>query len=216
MKTISLIIFVMLFMFGNLFAEFAELETLDINSTTCKQTPEIMPNYLINIENKSNNLRRKTGIPYAAAGEFIKIQGFLMDAACLPITNALIEIWHLDTYGVNKEILPNEDRDFTRHDVNFTGGGKFYTDNMGRFEFLTVMPGVVDDESVSQVNFHIKHHDFPDFYTVMFFPQQENMKDELFHNIHEDLQSCVVAEQIAHNNYVFNVTMMNRNTYKKY
>lgn len=211
----AIFLFCLLFVCGDLFAM---LENLDEQSVSCKQTPEIMPNYFINIENKSNNLRRKTGIPYAAAGDFIKIQGFVMDAACLPITNALVEIWHLDTYGINKEILPEEEREFTRHDVNFTGGGKFYTDNMGRFEFLTVMPGIDinNAESAPQVNFHIKHHDFPDFYTVMFFSQEENINEELFDSVHEDLRSRVIAEQTVHDTYLFNITVMGRNTYKKY
>lgn len=196
----------------------AALDNMDINSVSCKQTPEIIPNYLINIENKSNNLRRKTGVPYAAAGDFIKIQGFLMDAACLPITNALVEIWHLDTYGVNKEILPADEKDFMRHDVNFTGGGKFYTDNLGRFEFLTVMPGIDPENGIDvpQINFRITHYDFPDFYTVMFFPEQENENDALFNNVHSDLQSRLMATKYDDQTYLFNISLMIRNTYKKY
>lgn len=181
----------------------------------CQPTQEIMPDFLLNFDNQSNNLLRKTGSPIANKNQIIKIQGFITDLACRPITNARVEIWHVDSFGVRKVLLSKKELRETPHDPYFTDGGRFYTDNLGRFEFLTIMPGSYENR-MSHINFKISHQNFADFFTIMFFPDNDNNKDERFANLSEEYQKSLLSVAKKNNEFLFNITLPSNNLYKKY
>ena len=58
-------------------------------------------------------------------------------------------------------------------DVNFTGSGATVTDNLGRFTFLSVMPGSVNGKK-PVVTFRVLHKGFNGLNTVMYFPDVNN------------------------------------------
>ena len=58
-------------------------------------------------------------------------------------------------------------------DVNFTGSGATVTDNLGRFTFLSVMPGSVNGKK-PVVMFRVLHKGFNGLNTVMYFPDVNN------------------------------------------
>ena len=48
----------------------------------------------------NNNLRRKSGSPFFAKGQFLYIEGFVFDVVGVPVENAVVKIWqtnHLAT-----------------------------------------------------------------------------------------------------------------------
>lgn len=95
--------------------------------------------------NRTNNLARASDNGfYQAEGDKIIIYGRVLDRNCVPVSDAKIYLWQANKEGyVQYEIQkPN---DFKHHqkwiDPNFNGTGVTNTDNLGRFQFITIMPG---------------------------------------------------------------------------
>lgn len=132
----------------------------------CIETPEI---YDLDTRpknfNPSNNLRRKPGSANVAKGEIIHITGRITDINCLPIQNAVVSIWHANANGINHYDESVED---VKIDPNFAGSGRFIVNNLGYYNFITIMPGKGNDRA-PHINFLVQHPDFPEFTTQMFF-----------------------------------------------
>ena len=96
----------------------------------------------------------------------------MLDKNCVPISDAKIQIWQANHYGLYQYSTPiskNNDiksKDF--FDPNFVGSGTAVTNNMGQFNFLSIMPGEYEDNK-PHININIIHPDFDDFQTEMFF-----------------------------------------------
>jgi protocatechuate 3,4-dioxygenase beta subunit len=162
-----------------------------IDLKTCTPTPAVLHSVTVPPIYKSNNLRRRTGYATYASGKFITIRGVLTDKNCVPISNATIQIWHADSHGIYKSAIKNDylnDRkmygdSMTRFqsskpfnsgsDKNFTGSGSAVTDNLGRFVFLTIMPGSVSDKDPF-ISMRVIHRDFQDLDTIMHFNQRNH------------------------------------------
>lgn len=78
------------------------------------------------------------GSTTVAQGEPIIVHGVVTDAKCLPLPNALVEIWQADKNGKYKHSA--DDRNVPL-DQNFQYWGRIYTDAQGRYAFKTVFPG---------------------------------------------------------------------------
>jgi protocatechuate 3,4-dioxygenase alpha subunit len=75
-----------------------------------------------------------------AAGRHITIEGVVRDSAGSPLPDALIETWQADSCGRYRHPA---DPAHVQIDRAFDGFGRVATDEQGRFEFQTVMPGRV-------------------------------------------------------------------------
>ena len=73
----------------------------------------------------------------------IVIGGTVYDGAGNPIPDACIEIWSADADGT----IPRGRGSRRRDDHTFTGYGRSYTTDEGRYEFWTRNPGSVDGEA---------------------------------------------------------------------
>jgi len=136
----------------------------------CIKIPTMEPSFKApNKINTTNNLRKKTGEFTNANGPFIVLSGRLMDKNCLPITDANIEIWQTDSKGY--KFLDK------KYDYNFVGSGTAITDNLGRFSFLTVLPGSVS-KIPGHINVQVKKKGFDIFKTRIFFDNKKS-KDRL-------------------------------------
>lgn len=212
------------------------------NSVMCSITPEAWsleprPNIYL-----ANNLRRYIGSPEFAQGNFITIKGKILDSNCVPVTGALVQIWHTDSKGVYKYSIDGptylnkrlmyvrslyNNPVTTEHrtpDKNFTGSGSVKTDNLGNYKFMTIMPGV--NNIVPVVHFHISHNDFSDMETVMFFPDSiGSMHNDAIRyytpcvNEYLVLENLIAARKTGDTKddiYEFNITLNGEIKYKSY
>ncbi|WP_339048741.1 protocatechuate 3,4-dioxygenase [Candidatus Mesenet endosymbiont of Phosphuga atrata] len=170
--------------------------------TKCTETPESY-----DLENKpeefnsSNNLRRKAGSADIAKGELIYIRGKVTDINCVPVQNAVVFIWQADANGIYQNI-----KDASNADPNFLGSGKYITNNMGYYNFITVMPG-----NYQNINFLIQHPDFAELHTKMFF--SDNSKSEDFI---EQLAAPYTVDKNGIKTYRFNIVLGGHNKYITY
>lgn len=129
---------------------------------------------------KSNNLRRKTGMALKAKGQPVYIYGQLLDEDCVPIPDAVVELWHRDAKGNP----PGSDA----LDPNFAGAGKTVTDNQGRFTFITIFPGT-DKGSAPYYQYRIRHQKYGEFTSRFYFENdRRNSKDPHFKRLPREKQ----------------------------
>jgi protocatechuate 3,4-dioxygenase beta subunit len=71
-------------------------------------------------------------------GERMVVTGRLLDADGRPIRRSLVEIWQANASGRYTHPVDQHDAPL---DPNFTGVGRTFTDDEGRYRFVTVKPG---------------------------------------------------------------------------
>jgi protocatechuate 3,4-dioxygenase beta subunit len=154
-------------------AVYYEREPIPLN---CRITPEVgeierSPKFY-----HSNNLLRKNGEPFEAAGKKIVLMGRVLDKECLPVADARVELMQADSNGFYKHL----DR-LGKADPHFNGTGKTMTDNLGYFFFTTVIPGAADNRA-PHLKFFVRHHELPLFETEVFFEEfgSDNDEDEYY------------------------------------
>lgn len=172
----------------------------------------------------SNNLRRLTSSLEFAKGDFIIIEGKVVDSQCVPISDAIVEIWQANSLG-GLDYYDNSEDNPALKDVNFAGSGSTITDNMGYYSFITVFPGSVASQA-PHVNFRVRHKDFLPIETIMYFENNpmNNRETLLNQQINQERQKLLVAKAIKSiiNNskdnikYQFDITLEGNNKYKKY
>ena len=74
----------------------------------------------------------------APLGEKMIVGGRLLDASGRPIRRALVEIWQANSSG--RYAHPGDQHDAPL-DPNFEGKGRTFTDDQGRYRFVTIKPG---------------------------------------------------------------------------
>jgi protocatechuate 3,4-dioxygenase beta subunit len=71
-------------------------------------------------------------------GERIVVSGRILDENGKPIPGVLVEIWQANAAGRYNHRVDQHDAPL---DPNFTGAGRFVTDDAGRYRFMTIRPG---------------------------------------------------------------------------
>lgn len=186
----------------------------------CDTTPLAFDSRPATFFYQSNDLRRKNGSTIIADGKPITISGVILDKNCVPVTDAVVDIWQPDPHG--KRIFdqiqkPDEER--------FDGTGRTITNNLGEYVFYTVYPGVGPKGQAPRIYFKIRHKDFETTETVMFFkdhPNNDNSKI-LKKAINESKQYLLFANEENDDrntlddgvHYSFNITLEGVNLYKK-
>ena len=176
---------------------------------------------------KTNDLRKRTGYPSFAKGQFIRISGVITDNKCVPISYATVQIWHADAGGLFKAIPYSsylyDDKMYTKQslrfekkyqdkaDVNFTGSGSTVTNNLGRFTFFSIMPGNVKNHE-PLINFRVIHKDFNDFNTIMYFPTNKSASILSKAQYKGTFKTDDVTEEV----YSYNITLDSENKYLHY
>ncbi len=74
----------------------------------------------------------------APLGEKIVLSGRVVDEDGKPVRRSLVEVWQCNSAG---RYFHNRDQHDAPLDPNFYGFGKFYTDDDGRYRFVTIKPG---------------------------------------------------------------------------
>lgn len=151
----------------------------------------------------------------------ILIRGKIKDERCIPIPNALIEIWQEDEYGkkrYNKYAYSFLDRYELNQEQysNFLGIASATSDNNGNFSFITVIPQkkIKNIKKQSLINIAILHKDFPQLESQILlnpkFPiSRSNKRILAFKNI--------VAQKFYHlPTYDFDIILNGTNKYKTF
>jgi protocatechuate 3,4-dioxygenase beta subunit len=157
----------------------AKIAFADDSSIECSLTPEI---WSLSIPAKfatTNNLIRKAGASVAqtAHGEKIILRGNVLDASCVPISDAVVEIWQPNYLGY----FYYNDLNNIKTDPYFSDTGTFITDNMGAFHFVSIFPGKLKGRA-PYISLRVRHDDFFDFETQIFFANQTSNKTDAMLN----------------------------------
>jgi protocatechuate 3,4-dioxygenase beta subunit len=98
----------------------------------------------------------------------VELSGQVLTRACQPVARALVELWHADEKG-------NYDQRGNRY------RGHVFTDNDGRYRFLTIMPALYPGRTR---HYHVKVQapNRPVLTTQLYFPAdgEANRRDGLF------------------------------------
>lgn len=110
---------------------------------------------------------RRSLIEPGIAGEYFVLAGFVVSTGCVPVANALVDLWHADADG--------------RYDnQGFRLRGHQYTDAQGRYSFETIVPGNYGPRTR---HYHLKVQapGRPVLTTQLYFPGEDrNGSDFLF------------------------------------
>jgi protocatechuate 3,4-dioxygenase alpha subunit len=129
----------------------------------------------------------------------IRIWGTVRDGAGEVVPDAMLEIWQANAAG--RYAHPEDDREDLPLEDGFTGFGRCPTDAEGRYEFVTIKPGVVPGTEAQIQAPHILVSVFArgllkQLVTRIYFPDEEaaNANDPLLSSIEDpDLRSTLVA-----------------------
>lgn len=118
-----------------------------------------------------------------AVGEVTHLSGRLLDAKGDPITNALIEIWQVDSQGVYLRDRPAHGEKF---DHNFQGFGRFLTGSTGEYYFRTIKPLPYERRPAGHVHFAVKVKGKEKWTTQLFVKGAPgNQVDQIYQSIRD-------------------------------
>ncbi len=136
----------------------------------------------------SDLTRQHNGEPL---GERITVSGRVVDEDGRPIRNTLVEIWQANAAG---RYLHKNDQHDAPLDPNFTGEGRAFTDEDGRYRFITIRPGAYPWKNhynawrPQHIHFSLFGPAFATrLVTQMYFPGDPLLEfDPIFHSIPEE------------------------------
>ncbi len=158
---------------------FAEQKADHINK--CDTTPSIKTNDYPGKETivSSNNLALPEGKAVSAHGQKVYIYGRVLDKNCVPVSDVIVEIWQANPKG--KYVTSSLEDRLDPYPL-FTGTGRAVTDNLGRFNFITLFPGEEKPHHAPHIHFLITHNKFPRLNTEMFFADDTRNGDDAWLN----------------------------------
>lgn len=142
----------------------------------------------------SNDLTRFNGKALSASGQRLVLQLRVRDTACVPIQDAVVELWQVDPFG-NWRLASREDR--VNPNPVFSGAGRSYTDNNGGVQFITVFPAALKREA-PRVYIRIKARNMQPFVTPLFFENDaRNINDAAYKRLPEAARKRVELKMSA-------------------
>jgi protocatechuate 3,4-dioxygenase beta subunit len=127
---------------------------------------------------RTNNLRRKTGSPFIAKGEYLSIEGYITDLYGVPMENVVVKIWQANAFGYYQNLLTDSEDEYM--DIDFYGSGVTTTDTNGYYGFISIMPGYYGNRS-PHIHFLLQHEYFGELELEMFFPNHpRNIYDKKY------------------------------------
>ena len=133
-----------------------------------------------------------------AAGERIRIEGYVYDGDGAPIPDAIVEIWQANAHG--RYHHPFDRRDLPL-DPPFTGFGRCATDRDGRYWFETVRPSAVPFDAETRQAPHIAVTVFArglldHLSTRLYFADDPaNDADPILQRVPEDRRATLLAQR---------------------
>lgn len=161
----------------------AILPSSAIAGMLCKLTPAFSPSVLMLEDfHPTSDLTRKNGSLYLTSGIMFEIKGIVRDEACVPIPNAIVQIWQADSQGHYAWEYSTDDKlidSGKTKDPSFNYSGTSITNNLGEFHFKTILPGNIDVLTAPHINVKIYHDHFSPIETRAYFSgHPRNNNDE--------------------------------------
>jgi hypothetical protein len=157
----------------------------------------------------SNNLSKEIG-SFDQKNNLI-IEGRLLDAKCVPVTDALIYFWQDDLYQkYHEKIIPIYTTDYDKIllDRKLSGTGTAITDNLGNFHIITLPP----QKSSVYMNIYIKHPDFSESFAKILLPKNLVQNSSVAPVIDKNVFSGVFVQ----GRYMVDITLNEVNLYRHY
>ena len=125
-----------------------------------------------------NHLGKPAGKVAEATGQTLLLHGRVLDARCRPVKDAIIELWQANPFG---NFVLASDADLVSASTVFTGAGRAYSNEEGRFEFVTLFPGTIKNRAPN-LNIRVKVHGLKKpLQTQLFFAgDMRNDKDPVY------------------------------------
>lgn len=116
---------------------------------------------------KANSPERTSLWEDGMAGKKLTLTGYVLSPDCQPIAHALLDFWQADANG-------------QYDNSGYTLRGHQYTDENGRYELITVVPGEYPGRT-EHIHFKAQAPGGPLLTSQLFFPGvQENQEDQIF------------------------------------
>lgn len=169
----------------------------------------------------SNNLAKKVGSFYRAFGEIIFVKGIITDSFGVPIEGAVVEIWQTNAAGKYHTLL---DPDSEYVDKYFSMSGRAITDNMGQYDFITIMPGS-NPGRAPHINMNVYHQKFGKLETEMYFEEHPYNDSDYQYLAYAEGDRKLLTAKVRRSNFndknsikicTFNIVMRGVHQYKKY
>lgn len=169
----------------------------------------------------SNNLAKKAGSFYRAYGEIIFVKGIITDSFGVPVEGAVVEIWQANAAGKYHTLL-DDDSEYV--DKYFSMSGRAITDNLGQYDFITIMPGS-NPGRAPHINMNIYHEKFGKLETEMYFEDHPYNKGDYQYMAYNVEDRKLLTAKVRRSNFndknsikicTFNVVMRGVHQYKQY
>lgn len=197
---------------------FTDLQAKTEEVVECRVTPQIWQLSPSPYINRTNDLRKAAENVKFYQGQEIIIKGIVSDKNCIPISDATVEIWQADSEGN----INFSDFKTMLSDGKFLGSGACVTDNLGQYDFITVMPGKINDRRAPHINVRVKHPNFPPFETIMYFADSfSTNKDSVLNNeVSKASRPLLIARSendlSSNDGYTFDITLDGSNRFTYY
>lgn len=145
---------------------------------------------------KDSDLLWVEGHQQSARGEVVILRGVVSDQICRPVHGALVEIWQACVSG--KYDHPS-DPNPAPADPHFQYWGKAITDEEGRYQFRTIIPGSYPADTgwirPPHIHFKVTKKAYFELVTQMYFAGQTlNEKDLILKSLSPAEQEKVIVE----------------------
>ena len=128
---------------------------------------------------RSNNLTRRSKDIFFSRGESMIIEGYVLDKNCVPITNASLQIWQPNNYGLYQnemkaKDLSNNHEKLKIYDTHFASNGSNSSDNTGFYRFILIKPC---KDCQRKIDMSVKHKNFSNLEKVVWIgmPSKEDL-----------------------------------------
>jgi len=139
----------------------------------------------------TNNLILPTGKALEADGQKLIITGRVVDRNCMPVPEAMVELWQASPFG-KWQLASGQDLAASR--AVFAGAGRTYTNMDGYFSFITAFPAP-SRYATPNVNIRVKAEGLPTYSTALFFAEDvRNDKDKTYQSLSADARKDVSIE----------------------
>lgn len=148
----------------------------------CRPTAQVSVSHYPGAKNipSNNNLILPTGKSIPASGQKLLFVGRVLDSRCMPVPEAIVEMWQANPFG--EWILAGPD-DLATPNATFAGAGRAITDTDGQFQFITAFPAAAGKRAPN-LNIKIRGEGVPNFSTVLYFANdQRNGTDSVYKNL---------------------------------